>query len=165
MKYSHIDVNIKFFRDAEELYRDGGPAAATSGAAGFDLRAVLPARPGGEPGSGEISIPPGGREQIRTGIAIEPMQPGVAAFVYSRSGLGAVKGLTVAQGTGIIDPDYRGEILVYLLNTGQEARSVKHGDRIAQMVFQPYFQPRFNPVQELGETGRGAGGFGHTGSS
>ena len=100
---------------------------------------------------------------IPTGIAIEPKQPGVAGFVYSRSGLGGVTGITVAQGVGVIDPDYRGEIMVPLLNTGQEAYMVQRGDRIAQLVFQVYFRPVFAVTEELGSTERAQGGFGHTG--
>ena len=100
---------------------------------------------------------------IPSGISVEPKQPGVAGFVYSRSGLGGVQGITVAQGVGVIDPDYRGEIKVPLLNTGSEPYTVQRGDRIAQLVFQPYFRPLFQVVDELGNTDRAHGGFGHTG--
>jgi len=101
---------------------------------------------------------------VPSGIAVESTIPGIAGFVYSRSGLGAVKGLTVAQGVGVIDPDYRGEITVFLLNTGEEDDTVQNGERIAQLVFQPYVRPLFTPAATLGTTGRGAGGFGHTGT-
>lgn len=150
-----IAVNVAFFGSAAELYNAGGPVAATTGSAGFDLRADIEA---------PIAIPPGGRALIGSGLAVEPLARGVAGFVYSRSGLGAVKGLTVAQGVGLIDPDYRGEIKVALLNTSDETHTVNRGDRIAQLVFQPYFQADFRPVDELGATARGAGGFGHTGN-
>lgn len=156
MKTNKMDIKILFLRQAATLYGGLGPAAATGASAGFDLRADLPA---GE----TLSIAPGGRAPIPTGLAIEPLLPGVAGFVYSRSGLGAVRGLTVAQGVGLIDPDYRGEIMVYLLNTGAEPGLVQRGDRIAQLVFQPFYQPNFIEAASLGETGRGAGGFGHTG--
>ena len=153
-----LDVKIMFLRQAAELYGQGSPHAATSGAAGFDLCADIPE-------GADCIIAPGLRTPVLTGIALEPMLEGVAAFVYSRSGLGAVQGLTVAQGVGLIDPDYRGEIKVYLLNTGQEPLRIKRGDRIAQMVFQPFYSANFVPVAELGATDRGQGGFGHTGGN
>lgn len=155
-----LDVNILFLGAARELYAAAssmGPAAATSGSAGFDLCAALPEN------NPELEIAPGERAAIPTGIAIEPLLAGVAGFVYSRSGLGAAKGLTVAQGVGLIDPDYRGEILVYLLNTSPVPHRLRRGDRIAQLVFQPFIRPDWREVTALGETERGAGGFGHTG--
>lgn len=147
-------VNLLFFRQAAKLYSQNGPTVATAGSAGFDLRADV---------DSPIIIEPGQRASFPSGIAIEPLRSGVAGFVYSRSGLGAVKGLTVAQGVGVIDPDYRGELFVFLLNTSLEARRVERGDRIAQLIFQPYFPAEFVITQQLGNTERGAGGFGHTG--
>ena len=94
---------------------------------------------------------------------MQPQQPGLAGFVYSRSGLGARDGLTVAQGVGVIDPDYTGEILVMLLNTSGDERRLKRGERMAQLIFQPYVRPVWREVPELAATRRGAGGFGHTG--
>ncbi len=152
-----LDVKILFFGAARDLYDCVGPAAATSGSAGFDLAAALPQD------APELDVPPGERVIIPTGIAIEPTMAGVAGFVYSRSGLGAAKGLTVAQGVGLIDPDYRGEILVYLLNTSTITHRLRRGDRIAQLVFQPFFSPQWEECAILGETTRGGGGFGHTG--
>ena len=76
---------------------------------------------------------------------------------------GAKHGLTVAQGVGVIDPDYRGEIVVWLLNTSEVHKTVAQGDRIAQLVIQPFMRTRVTPVAQLGDTDRGAGGFGHTG--
>lgn len=152
-----IGVKIFFFGNARDLYDSVGPAAATTGSAGFDLVAALPEN------ASELEVPPGERVIIPTGIAIEPSMPGVAGFVYSRSGLGAAKGLTVAQGVGLIDPDYRGEILVYLLNTSSMMHRLRRGDRVAQLVFQPFFPPRWEVCETLGETARGSGGFGHTG--
>ena len=111
----------------------------------------------------EAAIPAGGRLAIPSGIAVEPLTPGIAGFVYSRSGLGAMQGLTVAQGVGVIDPDYRGEITVVLLNTSGEERRLRRGDRIAQLVFQPALQVELEECETLGATGRGSGGFGHTG--
>lgn len=152
-----ISVKILFLGTAKELYASFGPAAATTGSAGFDLCAALPED------SPEITIAPGERAAIPTGVAIEPLRCGVAGFVYSRSGLGAVKGLTVAQGVGVIDPDYRGEITVYLLNTSAAAYRLRRGERVAQLVFQPFFVPQWDEAKSLSETARGAGGFGHTG--
>lgn len=130
---------------------------ATDGAAGIDLRACMQ--------DVEVSIAPGQRHSFPTGIAMECTMPGVAGFVYSRSGLGTKEGLVVSQGVGVIDPDYRGEITVSLLNTSGQTRTVARGQRIAQLVFQPFFRAIIEPVDELSATGRGAGGFGHTGKS
>ena len=127
-------VHVRYLRDAATLYGDG-LSYATSGSAGMDLRACW----------------------------VEPQVPGVAGFIYSRSGLGAVKGLAVAQGVGVVDADYRGEVVVWLLNTSGEAVSVRRGERVAQLVFQPVCRLEPLAVETLSETGRGAGGFGHTG--
>lgn len=148
-------VNILYLRDARVLYGEG-LAYATSGSAGLDLRACFDAE--------SLEIAPCARAGIPSGIAVEPLVSGVAGFVYSRSGLGAVKGLTVAQGVGVIDPDYRGELVVWLLNTSSDPIVVKRGDRVAQLVFQPFARPAPVTVQELSGTERGAGGFGHTGA-
>ncbi|MDR2891848.1 MAG: dUTP diphosphatase [Deltaproteobacteria bacterium] len=163
MKTDNIDIKITFLNGAGQLYGLEAEACsgvsfapATAGSAGFDLRANF--------AEGEaFSIEPGARLGVPSGIAIEPLRSDVAGFVYSRSGLGAVQGLTVAQGVGVIDPDYRGEIKVFLLNTSGEVRTVRRGDRVAQLVFQPFFRPGFIVADELGETERGGGGFGHTG--
>lgn len=152
-----VGVKILFLGAARDLYGSVGLAPATSGSAGFDLVAALPED------APERDVPPGERLMIPTGIAIEPTAPGVAGFVYSRSGLGAAKGLTVAQGVGLIDPDYRGEIVVCLLNTSATTHRLRRGDRVAQLVFQPFFSPRWEECGTLGETARGGGGFGHTG--
>ncbi|MDL2266417.1 dUTP diphosphatase [Desulfovibrio sp. OttesenSCG-928-G15] len=150
-------VGVFFFRDALSLYTPDGLRPATFGSAGTDLRACL------EDTELHVDIPPGERRCLPSGIAIEPQTPGIAGFIYSRSGLGAVTGLTVAQGVGVIDPDYRGEIKVFLLNTSSETQRVNKGDRIAQLIFQPFAYPAFHTVTELGATKRGEGGFGHTG--
>lgn len=148
-----IDVRVAFVRP---LAKEFPPQAATPGSAGVDLRACLEAP--------ETVIPAGGRLAVPTGLAIEILSPGVAGFVFSRSALGAKQGLTVAQGVGVIDPDYRGEILVVLLNTSGEERRVARGERIAQLVFLPYCTARLIPAESLTPTDRGAGGFGHTGA-
>lgn len=147
-------VRILYMRDAREVY-GGGLAYATPESAGLDLRACMD--------EAEVTVEPGGRRAVPAGVAVEPPDADVAAFVYSRSGLGAVKGLTVAQGVGVIDPDYRGEIVVWLLNTSAAPVVVRRGDRVAQLVFQPVLRPRLVEAGSLSDTARGAGGFGHTG--
>jgi len=129
---------------------------ATDGSAGVDLRAAM-----NDP---SVSVPPGGRRAFATGLAIEITEPGLAGFVFSRSGLGAKHGLTVAQGVGVIDPDYRGEITVWLLNTSEIHRIVTRGERIAQLVVMPFRPVRLEIVERLSDTRRGDGGFGHTGA-
>lgn len=160
MTTAHPKTRIQYLRDARNVYTANGADGlryATPGSVGLDLRACIDAE--------EAEIPAGGRLPIPTGIAVEPLTPGIAGFVYSRSGLGAVQGLTVAQGVGVIDPDYRGEITVVLLNTSGEPRRLRRGDRIAQLVFQPAFQVELEESDSLGQTGRGSGGFGHTGKN
>ena len=157
MTTAHPKVRIQYLRDSQAVYTANGAEGlryATSGSVGLDLRACLE--------EDEAAIPAGGRLAIPSGIAVEPLTPGIAGFVYSRSGLGAMQGLTVAQGVGVIDPDYRGEITV-LLNTSNEERRLRRGDRIAQLVFQPALQVELEECETLGATGRGSGGFGHTG--
>ena len=156
-------VHVCFLGEAARIYGEEQPgsemppgfAPATVTSVGIDLRACFAEE--------EISLEPGARLAIPSGVIIEPVVPGLAGFVYSRSGLGAKHGLVVAQGVGVIDPDYRGEIMVWLLNTSQKAMSVKQGERIAQLVFQPYARPRILRQSSLSETPRGSGGFGHTG--
>ena len=153
-----LPVRIAFTRPgAAGLYAaEGGlPAPATPHSAGVDLRACLD--------GSEARIPAGGRLAVPTGLSVQPKAPGWAGFIYSRSGLGARDGFTVAQGVGLIDPDYTGEIRVYLLNTSGEERLLRRGERVAQLVFQPYARPAWEEVPELAATTRGAGGFGHTG--
>lgn len=142
---------------ARELYESqGGLRYATPQSAGLDLRVCCEQE--------TLSIAAGERLCVPTGLALAPGQIGVAGFVYSRSGLGAVQGLTVAQGVGLIDPDYRGEIMVFLLNTSNSAKQLRRGERMAQIVFQPFFRAELTVVDALDSTQRGAGGFGHSGS-
>ena len=152
-------VDLAFMRPGiREIYAQGSEdflAPATSQSAGFDLRACLD--------TAEAVIAPGQRLKIGTGIAVQPQVAGLAGFVYSRSGLSTRDGLTVAQGVGVIDPDYTGEILVVLLNTSGQERRIAHGERVAQLIFQPFVRPRWREVKQLAPTGRGSGGFGHTG--
>lgn len=155
-----LPLRVRYLRDARALYAagdgPGGLAPATPHSAGMDLRACMDAE--------EAILPAGSRLAVPAGVAVEPLSPGVAGFVYSRSGLGARMGLTVSQGVGVIDPDYRGEIVVSLLNTSGEERRIRRGERIAQLVFQPCFHALVEEADALGETARGEGGFGHTGS-
>ncbi len=121
---------------------------------GIDLRASI---------DEDVVLEPGDRAIIGTGIAIEIVTPNIAGFIFSRSGLGIKKGLVVAQGVGVIDPDYRGEIKVGMLNTSKEQRIIKPKDRIAQLVFMPVYQAILIESSKLTETQRGTGGLGHTG--
>lgn len=147
-----IDVHVRYMHP---IWDEHQLEYATVHSAGLDLRAAIDAE--------RLEIPAGGRAAISTGIAIEIRQPGIAGFVFSRSGLGTKEGLTVSQGVGVIDPDYRGQIMVSLLNTSGAVRFVERGQRIAQLVFLPCFTARLLAVDELCATERGAGGFGHTG--
>jgi len=147
-----IDVNVAFMHP---VWEEHPLAYATDFSAGLDLRACID--------EDELVFGPGEKKTVPAGLAIEIREPSVAGYVFSRSGLGTREGLTVSQGVGVIDPDYRGEIKVSLLNTSGEVRRIRRGQRIAQLVFMPVFQAVINAVQELGATGRGAGGFGSTG--
>lgn len=130
------------------------PLRATEGSAGYDLYALLD-----EP----AEIGPGERVRIGTGIALSIPSPEFAAFVYARSGLAAKYGIIPANCVGVIDSDYRGEILVTLTNVGKEPYTVAPFERIAQMVLAPVCLPELREVTELDATERGAGGFGSTG--
>ncbi len=145
-----IKVKIKLSRGMEL------PAYATSGSAAVDLRAALD--------EGEvITLKPNERALIPTGISISPESSDFVAVVAARSGLGIKKGISLSNGIGVIDSDYRGEICVGLINHGQENFEVQRGDRIAQMMFLPVATAEFLTVESLDETERGEGGFGHTG--
>ena len=129
------------------------PAYATVGAAGMDLRAQLET---------PITLPPLGRVLVPTGLFIELPQ-GYEAQVRPRSGLAIKHGLTILNSPGTIDADYRGEIKVALVNLSAEPFEIQDGERIAQLVVARHEEVTWLPVEELGETERGAGGFGHTG--
>lgn len=146
-----LNVNIKLTRGM------AAPEYATDGSAAVDLRAALE--------EGEvITLAPGERYRIPTGVAISPERSDVVAVIAGRSGHGLKNGVTLANGIGVIDSDYRGEISVVLINHGSEPFEVRRGDRVAQMMFMPILQAAFLPTEELDETARGAGGFGHTGT-
>ena len=132
------------------------PEYATSGSAAVDLRAALEENE-------IVTVAPGARALIPTGLAISPESSGYVAILAGRSGLGVKKGVSLSNGIGIIDSDYRGEICVGLINHGEEAFEVRRGDRIAQMMFMPVEKANFIVCETLDETERGSGGFGHTG--
>lgn len=129
------------------------PAYETEGSSGMDLRASL---------SEPISLKPLQRVLIPTGLFIELPQ-GYEAQIRPRSGLAIKKGLSLLNTPGTIDSDYRGEIKIILINLSNETAQVHHGERIAQMIISKYDQITFVEVNELSETTRGEGGFGHTG--
>lgn len=129
------------------------PQYETEGASGMDIRAYLD-----EP----VRIAPGGRSLIPTGIFLE-IPLGCEVQIRARSGLAVKYGIGLVNGIGTIDSDYRGEIKVPLINWGEEAFLVSNGDRIAQMVAARYERMDLSTADELSGTGRGAGGFGHTG--
>jgi len=130
------------------------PHYATDGSAGMDLRALLD-----EP----LAIAPGETHLIPTGIAIHIGDPGLAAVLLPRSGLGHKKGIVLGNLVGLIDSDYQGQIFVSCWNRSAESFTVQVGERIAQMVFIPVVQAEFDIVQEFDASHRGEGGFGHTG--
>ena len=129
------------------------PEYATSMSAGFDLRANLE-----EP----VTLKAGDRMLIGTGLFIA-LEPGYEAQVRPRSGLALKKGITVLNAPGTVDADYRGEVGVILYNASKEDFVIEPGERIAQMVINKFEQAEFELVEELDETERGEGGFGHTG--
>ena len=130
------------------------PSYETEGSAGADLRAWLP--------DGPVTLQPGERRLVPTGLFVE-LPPGIEAQIRARSGLSIKHGITMINGVGTVDSDYRGEWNVPLVNLGQEAYTIQNGDRIAQMVLARYEQAEFSLAEEINETERGAGGFGHTG--
>ncbi len=131
------------------------PFYASAGAAAMDLHACM---------DEAVVIPAGKRAVIPTGIAIALPSPDYVALVFARSGLGIKHGVAPANCVGVIDSDYRGEILVGLQNSGDQDYTVQPGDRIAQLMITPVLQARISMVDALDDTARGAGGFGSTGT-
>lgn len=134
--------------------RAQAPAYATAGAAAADLCALLDA---------PLTLAPMERALIPTGFAIELPGPEAVALVYARSGLSIKHGVCMANGVGVVDSDYRGELKVPLINLGTESYTIQPGERVAQLCIAPVYTAAFLPVQELGDTARGEGGFGSTG--
>lgn len=144
------NINIKRLRNNAVL-----PSYGTEYAVGADLSAAFSDMEG-------VIINPGETKLIPTGIAVE-IPEGYGGFVFARSGLSTKKGLAPANKVGVIDSDYRGEIMVPLYNQSDISRYVLSGDRIAQIVFMPYIKAEFNETDDLEQTDRGTGGFGSTG--
>ena len=129
------------------------PKRQTAGSVGYDISACL---------NGEVTLEQGETRKIGSGFAIA-LEPGYAAFIYARSGLGINHGVIPANCVGVVDSDYRGEVIVGLKNTSVKPYTIKDGDRIAQMVITKCELPEIIPTDHLEETTRGAGGFGSTG--
>ena len=130
------------------------PAYATPGSAGLDLRACLDA---------PLALEPGQAQLIPTGLAIHIGDPGLAAMILPRSGLGHKHGIVLGNLVGLIDSDYQGPLMVSCWNRGTASFTVQPMERIAQLVIVPVVQARFERVEEFGVSSRGAGGFGSTG--
>lgn len=145
-----IDLKILDPRAAEHL-----PKTATAGSAGVDLRAILD-----EP----LTVLPGETKLIHTGLAIHIADPGFAALVLPRSGLGHKKGIVLGNLVGLIDSDYQGELMLSLWNRSAEPFEVAPFERLAQMIIVPVVQPEFRVVESFESTERGEGGFGSTGT-
>ena len=131
------------------------PQRATPGSAGVDLRAML---------DGPLTLELGQCELIPSGIAIHLEDPGLAAMILPRSGLGHKHGVVLGNLVGLIDSDYQGELLISCWNRGVAPFSIEPGERIAQLVIVPVVPAEFDVVSEFAESSRGAGGFGHTGT-
>ena len=132
------------------------PQYGSPGAAGLDLRACLEA---------PLELKPGDSQLVPAGIAIHIGDPGFAAIVLPRSGLGAKHGIVLGNLVGLIDSDYQGQVFVSVWNRGSAAFTIQPMDRIAQLVVVPVQQVEFNLVEEFQSSSRGAGGFGSTGKS
>lgn len=143
-----MEVRVKRLREGAKL-----PTYGSSEAAGADLYACL---------EEAVTIQPGETAFIPTGIALE-VPKGCAGLVYARSGMAAKRGLAPANKVGVVDSDYRGEIMVALLNHGSAAQVVENGERIAQFLITPVLQPAYMEADNLSDTERSTGGFGSTG--
>jgi dUTP pyrophosphatase len=146
-----IDLQVLDARMAEQI-----PAYATPGSAGLDLRACL---------DDAITLAPGQTTLIPTGLAIHIADPGLAAIILPRSGLGHKHGIVLGNLVGLIDSDYQGQLMVSCWNRGQTAFTIQPMERIAQMVIVPVVQAQFRRVDSFDVSSRGAGGFGSTGKA
>jgi dUTP pyrophosphatase len=144
-----IDVKVLDARMAEQL-----PAYATPGSAGLDLRACIEA---------PLVLAPGDTQLIPTGLSIHIADPGLAAMILPRSGLGHKHGIVLGNLVGLIDSDYQGPLMVSCWNRGSAAFTIAPLDRIAQLVIVPVVQASFRVVENFNDSARGAGGFGSTG--
>jgi len=148
----HIQLKILDSKIGNEIPL---PEHATDGSAGVDLRACL---------DQPLTVKPGETHLIGTGIAIHVADPGYAAMLLPRSGLGHKHGIVLGNLVGLIDSDYQGELKVSCWNRGDTEFTVKPGERICQMIIVPVVQAEYEIVEEFDESDRGAGGFGHTGT-
>lgn len=146
-----VDVKILDPRVKEKM-----PAYATAGSAGLDLRAMLD-----EP----LTLAPEETKLIKTGLAIHLADPGYAALILPRSGLGHKHGIVLGNLVGLIDSDYQGELMVSTWNRGKDSFTIEPMERIAQLVIVPVVQMQMNIVEDFQASDRGAGGFGSTGKS
>ncbi len=146
-----LDVKI-----LDPRLRDALPQYSTGGAAGLDLRACI---------HSPITLAPGAAELVPSGIAMNLADPGLAAVVLPRSGLGHKHGIVLGNLVGLIDSDYQGQVMVSLWNRSEAAFTINPMDRIAQLVVVPVVQMKLNVVEEFSVSERGAGGFGSTGKS
>ena len=144
-----LDLKILDARMREQL-----PAYATTGSAGLDLRACLD-----EP----LTLQPGETALVPTGLAIHVGDPGYAALILPRSGLGHKHGIVLGNLVGLIDSDYQGQLMVSMWNRGQTPFTIEPGERIAQLVVVPVVQVELEVVEDFATSARGAGGFGHSG--
>lgn len=142
-------VKIKKVRESAVL-----PTRGTSGAAGLDLYACIE-RP--------VLLEPRGLYRVPTGVAIALPGPETVGLVFARSGLGVRHGVSLSNAVGVIDSDYRGELIVGIGNTGEKSYLLSPGERFAQLVVMPVFQAELIETDDLGETARGSGCFGSTG--
>lgn len=132
------------------------PHYATDGSAGLDMRACI---------DKPLTVSPGETQLVPTGLAIHIADPAIAAVLLPRSGLGHKHGLVLGNFSGLIDSDYQGQVFISCWNRSMTAYEIEPGERIAQMVFVPVEQVKFQVVTEFGDSERGDGGFGHTGTS
>ena len=149
MKKNFLDLKI-----LDERIRAQLPAYATAGSAGLDLRACI---------DDPLTLRPGDSSLVPTGLAIHLGDPGLAAIIIPRSGLGHKHGIVLGNLVGLIDSDYQGQVLVSCWNRGKEPFVVNPLERIAQLVVVPVVQVELNIVEDFAESSRGAGGFGSTG--
>ncbi len=146
-------IEVRVLRPAV-LEQWGLPHYATDGAAGLDLRAAIEA---------PLELNPGDTELVPSGIAIHIGDPGIAAMILPRSGLGHRHGIVLGNLVGLIDSDYQGELMVSCWNRGNSAYTIEPGERIAQLIFTPVLRPELAVVEEFTPSERGEGGFGHSG--
>ena len=151
MNAMHRRIDVRLL---DPRLRDNPPQYATPGSAGLDLRACI---------DGPLRLEPGETGLVPTGIAIHLADPGLAAVILPRSGLGHRHGIVLGNLVGLIDSDYQGEIIVSTWNRGSEAFVLQPLDRLAQLVVVPVLQVSFNVVEEFAATSRGDSGFGSTG--